>query len=65
MTHAHRHNPFEPGPPGVTTIRRKLEFQTGVTHRNHHISGRALSTNELTLAYTPDPIKRFLRPVPG
>jgi hypothetical protein len=44
-----------------TSIRRKLEFQTGVSPRNHHICGRALTTNELTPAYTPHAIKRCPR----
>lgn len=38
--------------------RRKLEFQTGVTER---IGGRALSTSELTLAYTRHHDKGCLR----
>jgi hypothetical protein len=51
----------QPGPGReYKSIRRKLEFQTGVSPRNHHIGGRALTTNELTLAYTPDPVKRCL-----
>jgi hypothetical protein len=43
------------------SIRRKLEFQTGVRPRNHRICGRALTTNELTPAYTPHAIKRCPR----